>query len=146
MGVGGNGNLIPPKKGEVRNPKGRGKGVRNRQTIFKEMLERVAFKEITKKQSTELSQDGELIEQGTVADQVAAAVLIQALKGDIPAAREIMDSGYGKLTDKLDNLHSFTAMGRVTATLSTGEGEEEKEAIALSFDVGGDPLHDKEDG
>ena len=31
-------NLIPAKKGEIRNPKGRGKGARNRKTIVREWL------------------------------------------------------------------------------------------------------------
>lgn len=32
-------NLIPAQKGEVRNPKGRGKGTRNRSTILRELLD-----------------------------------------------------------------------------------------------------------
>ena len=32
-------NLIPAQKGEVRNPKGRGKGNKNRSTIVRELLE-----------------------------------------------------------------------------------------------------------
>ena len=32
-------NLIPAKKGEIRNPKGRGKGARNRATIVKQWLD-----------------------------------------------------------------------------------------------------------
>ena len=37
-GVGGNGNLIPPVKGERRNPNGRPLGQRNYSTIYREAL------------------------------------------------------------------------------------------------------------
>lgn len=140
-------NLIPAKKGEIRNPNGRPKGSRNRQTIFRELLEQAALSKYKKKQAKALSseEDPKELEQETIADQVATSVLIQALGGDTVAAREIMDSGYGKLTDKLDNTHSFTKMGTVEATLTNKGGEEPQEAVALSFDVGNAPLHEKGD-
>lgn len=38
MGVGVNGNLIPPKKGEVRNPKGKPKGTKHLSHWIQEMM------------------------------------------------------------------------------------------------------------
>jgi len=81
-GVGNNGNLIPVKPGEVRNPKGRPVGALSRSTIARKWLE-------TK------SADGLLN-----VDKVFLALLEKAMSGDVSAAKEMLDSGYGKLTDK----------------------------------------------
>lgn len=145
MGVGGNGNLIPPKKGEVRNPKGKPKGTRNRKTIFKELLEQAALASVNKRQARALSSsDEDVIDlpQQTVADQVAASLLISAIGGDVAAARELMDSGFGKLTDKLENMHSFNKMGSVEAKVSDKEGDK---SVSLSFDVGSEPQHETQE-
>jgi hypothetical protein len=40
--------------------------------------------------------------QGTVEDEIALALIGKALKGDVPAVREIYDTLYGKLTDKTE--------------------------------------------
>lgn len=77
-------NLIPAKPGEVRNPKGKPKGTRNRSTIVREALEAILA--------------------GTdqqVVDGITAAAIAKALTGDIPAFKELMDSGYGKNPDSL---------------------------------------------
>lgn len=80
-GVGVNGNLRPIVAGEVRNPRGRGIGTRNRSTIVKEWLE--------------MASDGE-----SNLDKVMRALILKASEGDVPAIKEVLDSGFGKLTDK----------------------------------------------
>lgn len=86
-------NLIPAKKGEVRNPKGKPKGTRDRRTIARHWLEAMqSGKNPISGQTEELSQ----------ADWVFLALLAKARKGDVPAIKELMDSGYGKIADKSD--------------------------------------------
>lgn len=46
MGVGVNGNLIPAKKGEVRNPKGKPKGTKHISTWIQEMLNDEEFETV----------------------------------------------------------------------------------------------------
>ncbi len=107
-------NLMPPwKKGESGNPKGRPKGSRNRSTIVKEWLEAKAT-------------DGEA---GQVVDQLVRSLIVKASSGDVSAFKELMDSAYGKNTDKQEVEHSYTQMGSVTVS----SGNEVKELV---FDVG----------
>ena len=87
-------NLIPAKKGEVRNPNGRPKGSRDRKTIVNQWLE--AVKE-ARNPITGLN------ETMPIADQMVLALIGNALKGDVSAFKELMDSGYGKLTDKVEH-------------------------------------------
>ena len=79
-----------------RQPKknGRTKGSRNRQTIVNQWLE--AVKE-AKNPITGLN------ETLPIADQIVLALIGKALKGDVSAFKELMDSGYGKLTDKVEH-------------------------------------------
>lgn len=83
-------NLIPAKKGEIRNPKGRGKGVRGRATIVREWLM------VEQKFKNPLTGQEEILSQ---ADIMTLAVINKARKGDVIAFRELMDSGFGKNTD-----------------------------------------------
>jgi hypothetical protein len=86
-------NIIPPKKGEIRNPKGRGKGTRNRSTIVKYWIEAIenTTNPITKK-----------IEDLSQADLMTLAMIKKARKGDVSAYKELMDSAFGKITDKTE--------------------------------------------
>jgi hypothetical protein len=85
-------NLIPAKKGEVRNPTGKPKGTRNRSTIVREWMEAIerAKNPITG-ETEELSQ----------ADIATLAVLKKARSGDVYAYRELMDSAFGKVPDRV---------------------------------------------
>ena len=83
-------NLIPAKKGEIRNPKGRGKGVRGRATIVREWLM------VEQKFKNPLTGKEEILSQ---ADIMTLAVISKTRKGDVIAFRELMDSGFGKNTD-----------------------------------------------
>ena len=87
-------NIIPPKTGEPsRNPNGRPKGVRNRSTIVRYWLE--AIKEAKTPRTGQL-------EQLPIQDQIVLALIGKALKGDVAAFKELMDSGHGKVPDKIE--------------------------------------------
>ena len=92
-------NLIPAKKGELRNKKGRGKGVRNRATIVKEWLM------VEQKFKNPLTGQEEILSQ---ADIMTLAVINKARKGDVIAFRELMDSGFGKNKEIQETLLSVT--------------------------------------
>ena len=83
-------NIIPPKKGEVRNPAGKLKGTRNRSTIVREMLElmrdmpdhlKAAFPDLSGKISNE--------------QIITLSQLLKAESGDTNAYKAVMDSAYG---------------------------------------------------
>ena len=79
-------NLIPAAKGDVRNPKGRGKGTLNRATIAKQWLSAIeaAVNPITG-----------INERLTQADIITLAQIKKARKGDTQAYKALMDSGFG---------------------------------------------------
>ena len=81
-------NLIPAKKGEVRNPKGRPVGSRNRSTIAKQWIE------MPHKGKNPITGEIERLE---IQDFMTIIQIVKALKGDVNAYRELMDSAYGKV-------------------------------------------------
>ena len=88
-------NLIPAQKGEVRNPKGRGKGVPNSRTRLLRLLELVQVK------TNPITGDKE---EFTVAEQLDMMVLQKAFKGDLRAYQEILDrlEGRAKQTNEIE--------------------------------------------
>ena len=92
-------NLIPAKKGEIRNPKGRGKGARNRKTIVSEWLM------VEQEFKNPLTGTVETLSQ---ADIMTLAIISKARKGDVVAFRELMDSGFGKNTEVQETTLSVT--------------------------------------
>ena len=86
-------NIIPPVKGEIRNPKGKPVGTKNRKTLLRKWLELNAsvLTPITGEQQT-----------GTIEDAVNIALIKKALEGDVNAIKEINDTLYGKITEKHD--------------------------------------------
>ncbi len=64
------------------NRSGKPKGARNRSTIYREHLEKLG-------------------KSGQVVDDIILAAIDKALTGDITALKELMDSGYGKVPDKV---------------------------------------------
>jgi len=70
---------------ERRHKTGKPKGTRNRSTIVREAIEAIL--------------------KGTdqqVVDSMTAAIIEKAMGGDVPAFKELMDSAYGKVTDKVE--------------------------------------------
>ena len=95
----GNGGIIPPeeyrwKPGESGNPEGRKKGLRNRETVVREIME------------TMTDEKNPLTRKAEKHDQqfwVTLALLLKARKGDLSAWDKLMDSMHGKLPDRLIN-------------------------------------------
>jgi hypothetical protein len=87
-------NIIPPKLGEVRNPKGKPKGTRNRSTVARKWLEAM--------QDSRNPITGE-IENLSQEDIMTLALLNKARKGDVNAYKQLMDSGYGLPKQQVEN-------------------------------------------
>lgn len=86
-------NLIPAKKGEIRNPNGKPKGVLNSKTRLLRLLQ------LTQKKKNFVT--GE-IEEFTVAEEMDMVQILKALKGDINAYKEILDRLEGKSKSQID--------------------------------------------
>jgi len=85
---------VPFKKGDDRiNRDGRPVGSRNRSSIVKQWLE---AKKIAKNPISELEEELE------IQDMITLALISKALKGDVAAYKELMDSGFGKVKDVVE--------------------------------------------
>ena len=80
-------NLIPAKKGEVRNPNGRPKGVANSKTRLLRLLELV-----TKVRNPVTGEE----EEFSIAEQLDMQIIAKARKGDLKAYEIILDRLEGK--------------------------------------------------
>lgn len=139
----GNGNLIPPVKGEIRNPAGKPKGTRNRSTIIREIIEVAAAEALKSKSGLDLG-----VQPQTIFDQLVLAQVIKASLGDTAAFKEIADGAFGKVTDKLQQTVQYKKMGRVIAQPVNPDPSKPAgapQAFALTFDVGEDPLSTTEE-
>lgn len=85
-------NLIPPVKGEIRNPKGRG----NSKSV-KTILDR--FLNLTMKQKNPFTQEDENM---TVSELMTLKQIANALEGDLQAYKELIDRYEGKIQSKVD--------------------------------------------
>ena len=86
-------NLIPPKKGEVRNPKGKPKGTLNSKTVIRKWLEMEEdiTNPITKKK-----------ERMTQFDAISLAQLAKARNGNTQSFNALVDRVDGKPAYKVD--------------------------------------------
>ena len=80
-------NLIPAKKGEVRNPNGKPKGVQNSKTRLLRLLELV-----TKVRNPVTGEE----EDFSIAEQLDMQIIAKARKGDLKAYEIILDRLEGK--------------------------------------------------
>lgn len=80
-------NLKPFKKGEVANPKGRGKGVQNSKTRLLKLLELV-----TKVRNPVTGEE----EEFSIAEQLDMQIIAKARKGDLKAYEILFDRLEGK--------------------------------------------------
>ena len=90
------------KEGESGNSAGKPKGIKNRSTILKKYLE-ATFKNDkgeTKPQPFHL-EDGTPL---TVEEAINLALIKKAMGGDVNAIAQVLDTAYGKLTDKRQQL------------------------------------------
>ena len=86
-------NLIPAKKGEVRNPNGRPKGAKNRSTIARQWLE------VNQSLKNPLTGEQETMSQE---DLMTLALIKKAREGDVNAYKALMDSGYGSPLQQIE--------------------------------------------
>jgi len=86
-------NLIPAKKGEIRNPNGKPKGVLNSKTRWLRLLE------LTQIKTNAITGEKE---EFTVAEQLDMMVLQKAFKGDLKAYQEILDRLEGRAKQTTD--------------------------------------------
>lgn len=95
-------NLKPAQPGEVRNPSGKPEGTKDRATVIRKWVETPA--EVTNPVT-------KAKERGTVEDLIVIAQVSQAVKGNTAAFKELMDSIYGRLTEKLQvNNYDFSKL------------------------------------
>ena len=119
-------NLKPQKAGEPgHNPNGRPKGARSRSTIVREWLE---AKESIKNPITGKTK------KLTQYDIITLALIKKARNGDVSAYKELMDSSFGKIPDKLqaETKNTFTSnlspeerrkiINKIKDTLDTNNG------------------------
>lgn len=85
--------LIPYKKGQSGNPNGRPKGSKNRSTIVKELLA------LLTKHENPITGNEEWL---TNEHHMTISILQKAIKGDVNAYKELMNSAYGTAKDSLD--------------------------------------------
>lgn len=86
-------NLIPAEPGEIRNPKGRGKGVPNSKTRLMRLLD------ITENLTNPITKE---VEGFSVAEQLDLAQIIKARRGDTRAYIAILDRLEGKPVQNVD--------------------------------------------
>ena len=101
----GHKNIVPPVKGEVRNPNGRPVGSKNTKTI----LER--FLNLEMKQKNPFTQE---IEQMTVLELMNLKQIANALEGDLQAFKEIIDRHEGKVVAKAEQTNINIDAGKLT--------------------------------
>lgn len=94
MGVGYNGNLIPPVKGEIRNPKGKPKGTKHMSTWIKEMLNDPDF---------ELKLKNGTIIKGAPMGAIIKTAIAKAVSGDMRAFDILGKYGFGTKVDVTTN-------------------------------------------
>lgn len=86
-------NLIPYKKGQSGNPKGRPKGSKNRSTIAKKWLQvEQDLKNPLTSQTETMSQE----------DLMTLALIKKARDGDVQAYQKLLDSAYGAPVQQIE--------------------------------------------
>lgn len=107
-------NLIPAKKGEVRNPNGRPVGSKNTKTILEKFLntEMEQMNPFTKKK-----------ESMTILELMNLKQIANALEGDLPAYKEIVDRVEGKVKNVNENENTNTTELNIKNKISWGGKE-----------------------
>lgn len=134
----GSDNLTPFEKGQSGNPSGKPKGTRNRSTIIREILEAAAAEALKPKDGLDLG-----VKPTTIFEQLVLAQAVKASLGDTTAMAFLSDSAFGKLTDKVNNTHSFRKMSNIVAVpagATVDPSEPQPEGVPMTFDIGEDAV------
>jgi hypothetical protein len=97
-------NLIPPVKGERRNPHGRPKLPDLKEAIAKVLAE---------------EKDGL-----TALDAILKALRAKAAKGDVRAAQELLDRGFGRAKQSIDHTTDGEKINTIKVIWSDGNGND----------------------
>ena len=97
-------NLKPFKKGQIANPKGRPKGIRNWSTIIQSLLADVDLMDKVVKNKPSYWND---IEVKNGANLIVVAMMIKAMQGDKQAAEWLSKTGFKEQIDVTTNGESF---------------------------------------
>lgn len=92
-------NLIPAKKGEVRNPNGKPKGTKHLSTIIRNILDDVDWSKTNLKNKDEVQK-----KYGNKGwDALTYVAITKAMAGDPQAMKWLAENGYGKQMDITSN-------------------------------------------
>ena len=92
-------NLIPAKKGEIRNPNGKPKGTRHLSTIIRNIMEDIDWSKTNLKNKDEVQ-----AKYGTKGwDALTYVAVTKAMAGDPQAMKWLAENGYGKQVDITSN-------------------------------------------
>lgn len=111
-GVGVNGNLIPPKKGEVRNPKGKPKGTKHLSTWIQEMLNDEEFETFLQHPTK-----GYVEFKGAPLKAIIQVAIQKAAGGDDKAREWLAKHGYGL---RVDLTSGGESLGQIVERLNQG--------------------------
>lgn len=100
----GTANLKPFQPGQSGNPAGKKKGTLNRKTLFTKALEMAAAAKANEEQRRTL---GEEHAPETIADQIVARLVIDALAGDKTAISMLLDGSMDKVAEKSEVTGNF---------------------------------------
>lgn len=108
-------NLIPAKKGEIRNPKGKPKGTRSFKTIYRQIADMSV---------EDLKINLEHLPKGVDAATATAIVMFREaiLSGNVQAAKEAFDRAFDKVTDKVE--HSGEMQNELKVTIVNAPADE----------------------
>jgi len=95
--------LPPPVKGEVRNPKGRGKGALGTKTIINELLSVIMDNPKIPAEFKEMAEDGK--SRYTVKQLILLKQVSKALSGDDKAVSQLLDRLDGKPTQSIEQVN-----------------------------------------
>lgn len=99
-------NIIPPKKGEVRNPNGRPIGSPNRATVAKRILQLSAKRVIPAEIKKMIECEYQNLDTLTLEEVMTMVMVHKAIVDkDVTAYRAVMDSRYGAPRQETDNAH-----------------------------------------
>ncbi len=108
---------------------GRPKGSKNRKTIIDNFIKLASLSTVNKRLAPALEGLPDHSKPQTIEEQVVAALVLEALNGNITAIQEILNSSYGKIVDKSESNLTVNSMPMI----------KDKQGKELKFDIGKEP-------